>query len=296
MVKFIPLADLPTRHAKGFSIYREMPEWIDAQKHIARRATNNAIKIELSHQSIKGLKCKKPAQQFAKFVREELRAQKLNLSAYALKGKIYIAPPENVPNLGRPPARAAGPPQGMPNVTRGYISEPGKPTVRFSPGEGTLRKKAPKTPQPHPHAKVQFKAKACARCGQEFIPRGPRSKFCEREDCAKEPTPPPPSIPAPVEVASFEYGGYPQGGSFTASELMGMKPVEAMIHWARRHDKVLNPREASPFFALAQTFGVSNEAAVESKLRQLLLSGAAQRFFEAHSGGLFELRGRGVAA
>ena len=295
MVKFIPLADLPTRHAKGVSIYGAMPEWIAAQKLISGRSPDKAIEIELTAASIKNLKCKNPAQQFAKFVREQLRAQKINLSAYALQGKIYIAPPENVPNLGRPPARDADG-VSIGSAVKALWEAKGTPKMRFSPGEGTMRKKAPKTPQPHPHAKVQFKPKACPRCGQEFIPRGPRAKFCEREDCAREkPTPPPPSIPALVAVAPGEVVSA-HGGSFAASELMGMKPVEAMIHWARRHNNTLNPREASPFFALAQTFGVSNEAAVESKLRQLLLSGAAQKFFEARPGGLFELRGRGVAA
>lgn len=89
--------------------------------------------------------------------------------------------------------------------------------------------------------------------------------------------------------------GTEHGSGFSASDLKGMTPIEGMIHYGRTHGGRLDPKEAAIFFAMAMSFGVSSEALVEQKLRQLLTVGAAQKFFQQAVGGAFELRKRSAA-
>jgi len=115
-----------------------------------------------------------------------------------------------------------------------------------------------------------------------------------------------PQAPAPADRGPEDGGtesphvelppGSEHGAWFTAGELRGMQPVEAMIHYARRHGDRLAPDKAAAFFAMAGSFGVSNEAAVESKLLELLTRGAAQKYFQPGTRGVWALRKRGAAA
>lgn len=240
-VRVIPLSEIPTTQVKGKSVYRTMPEWAEAVHEIerqGRKMLTHGIEIELSAASKKRVKCKFPSQQLARFFRRHLRELNYPLQAYSLGPRVYIVPEDAAPKM---------------RFTK----------IKKAPAP----KKAPK--QPHPHKNVQFKAKACTRCGREFIPLGPRSKFCGLEDCGAVGTArlaeklPRKRNPRngraqlehkPSEIANSEHR---EGISLT--ELRKLAPYLMVVSYARAHNGLFDVSQAWPMFEATGRFANPRE-------------------------------------
>ena len=320
-VEIVNLDEIPGQIAKGFSVYHRMSEWAEAVNLLPRIKKEQSLQIAISKESTKLVHCARPSQIFANNFRKYLRRSNRPFRAWARGGMVYIAHAvENV--AAGMPQRQSGAKKTLGIQTCTGQCACGKPLRhrgRCSGGGFPKRQSVPPV-----NRKTIMDDGLCPYC---VDPVGPRaaSPTCGKSECAKkyrneyakklyhakqkEKKTAPPAAARPRDGANrervtFANAGHGEevlhtdlpadsehGKPFTAGELRGMEPIEAMIHFARRHGNRLEPEKAARFFAVAGTFGISNQEHVEDKLVALIRVGAAQKFFNPVQNGVaFELR------
>lgn len=295
-VRIIDAAEAPGQVTRGHSIYHAMPEWPEALALLGRLTSGKTVEIMLSAESRKSVRCPHVEQQFAAQLRKHFRRNQLRLEAYARGKGIYIRHARQAAESGLILHKRRGrkPKAGMP-LSTGTPVDAGQ---RACPYCGAAIQ--------HSKAKTCPKRECQARWRREYAKKyyqGKLSKTAREKKTAGRRGRSKAADPETLSVSpdSFSHGELPADSEhsqpFDAVELKGMEPLTAMIHWARRHHDRLDPERATPFFALAGTFGISDWKLVEQKLVQMIEIGAAQRYFNSeHSGGVFSLRKRERAA
>src|SRR3990167_8403422 len=263
-VEIVSLGEVPGQVAKGFSAYHQMSEWAEAVSLLSRLKREQTLRIMLSKESVKLVHAASPPQTFAAQFRKFLRREKLPYRAWVRGGMVYVAhAAENVaPGM---PQRQSGAKKTLGIQTCTGQCACGKPVRhrgRCTGGGFPKRQSVP------PANRKTILDGLCPYCG---APVGPRaaSPTCGKSECAKkyrneyakklyhakqkEKKTAPPAAARPRgganrERVTFANAGHGEEGlhtdlpadsehgkPFTAGELRGMEPIEAMIHFARRH-------------------------------------------------------------